>query len=91
MASCGPGRHTWKHAASAAGAWRAWATSPRRSRSAYALYVFKGLANGGYNLTTPLFSDTTNNLTLLDMRQLSSDNKPDIVAYSSAAGPDVAT
>ena len=61
------------------------------SDSAYALYVFKGLANGGYNLTTPLFSDTTNNLTLLTMRQLSSDNKMDIVAYSSTVGPDQAT
>jgi len=52
------------------------------SSSAQGLFVFKGQANGKYN-ATPSFSDTTDNLTLLAMRQLSSDTNADIVAYSS--------
>ena len=52
------------------------------SSSAQGLFVFKGQASGKYN-ATPSFSDTTDNLTLLAMRQLSSDTNPDIVAYSS--------
>ncbi len=62
-----------------------------RTGTQYALYVFKGQASGTYNLTTPSFSETTDNLTLQSVQQLSSDNKPDIVAYSSTAGPDVAS
>ncbi|HEY4328258.1 MAG TPA: FG-GAP-like repeat-containing protein, partial [Phycisphaerae bacterium] len=62
-----------------------------QSGSHYALYVFKGQASGSYNLATPSFSDTSDNLTLLTTRELSSDNKPDIVAYGSLVGPDVAS
>jgi hypothetical protein len=62
-----------------------------RTGTQYALYVFKGQANGKYNLASPSFSETTDNLTLLTTGQLSSDNNPDIVAYSSTAGPDVAS
>ncbi len=57
-----------------------------QSGTHYALYVFKGQSDGSYDLTKPTFSDTKDNLTLLAMRQLSSDNNPDIVAYGSPVG-----
>lgn len=47
------------------------------------LLVFKGQANGTYNLT-PTFSNTTNNLALLDVRQMSNDNHLDIIAGSGS-------
>ncbi len=48
------------------------------------LQVFTGKSDGSFN-ATDTFHDFTNNLTLLDLRQLSTDNKLDIVAYSAPA------
>jgi hypothetical protein len=48
---------------------------------AQAMKVFKGQTTGDYNLT-PTFTDATDSLTFLSLNQLSTDNMPDIVAYS---------
>ncbi|MCE9590776.1 MAG: FG-GAP-like repeat-containing protein [Planctomycetes bacterium] len=46
-----------------------------------ALSVYLGKANGTYN-TTASFTNNTDNLTLIGLRQLSADSSLDIVAYS---------
>lgn len=44
--------------------------------------VYKGLATGGYNTAAPLFT-VANNMNFSALRQLSGDNKLDIIAYST--------
>ncbi len=44
--------------------------------------VYKGTSTGAY-VTTPVFTDFTDDLTLLSVQTLSSSTRPDIVAYSA--------